>query len=430
LARDFANARPGLAIGGGSAGAQTNGTDALTAILALNTLVGNVGRAGGVLPNPPSVIEGFPTPTGPNRLADWQSLADRMRNGQTQALLVWGANPVHDLPSSLRVKEALAAVPYIVSFSSFMDETTMYADLILPSSLPLEDWGDDVPDPGPGYPVYSVQQPVVRPLYDTRGVTDVLLAAAQELGGPVAEGLPWNNMRELIRENAKTVQAQGRGSVQDADFERFWNKLLQQGGWWDTTQTGGSPGSASVQGLSSSSQPAQFDGDSSYPYYLAVFPHHTLGTGEGAHIPWMQSTPDPITSVAWQTWVEMNPGDAHAKGIAEGDIVAIVSKDGGRIEVPVYIHPAASPNVLSVPLGQGHTAYTRYATRDGGVRGANPLDLLAPLTDQATGALAYGATRVRLEKTGRHISIPKFEGNVVAIQLPGAPVVEITRGES
>ena len=80
-----------LALGCGPAGAQTNGTDALTAILSLNTLVGNVGRPGGVLPNPPAAVPGLPTPSAPSRLADWQGLADRMQrlrgSGHSQALL-------------------------------------------------------------------------------------------------------------------------------------------------------------------------------------------------------------------------------------------------------------------------------------------------------------------------------------------------------
>jgi anaerobic selenocysteine-containing dehydrogenase len=258
----------------------------------------------------------------------------------------------------------------------------------------------------------------------------VLLTVGQELGGSVAQGLPWISLREALREGAQTLQRQQRGSVQDPDFERFWNKMVQQGGWWDTAQTGSAPSSTAVQGLSSSAQPAQFDGDASYPYFLSVFPNQTIGTGEAAHIPWLQATPDPITSVTWQTWVEVNPDEAKRMGLIDGDIVAIESRDGGRIEVPAYVNPAASPRVLGVPLGPGHTLYGRYASRDGKVRGANPLDLIAVLTDQATGALAYGATRVKMSKTGRHVTIAKFEGYVTPYQLPGAPIVEVTRGEA
>lgn len=52
----------------------------------------------------------------------------------------------------------------------------------------------------------------------------------------------------------------------------------------------------------------QFAGDpSQYPFYLVPFAHNTLGAGESAHLPWLQAAPDPITSVTWQTWVELNP---------------------------------------------------------------------------------------------------------------------------
>src|SRR5437763_15632906 len=81
IARDFASRRPSLALGGGLAGAHTNGTDSLSAILALNVLIGGVGRSGGVVLNPPSVFEGAPA-TRSTRLADWQQAADRLRGRQ------------------------------------------------------------------------------------------------------------------------------------------------------------------------------------------------------------------------------------------------------------------------------------------------------------------------------------------------------------
>src|SRR5205823_3302150 len=151
--------RPSLALGGGLAGAHTNGTDSLSAILALNVLVGGVGRSGGVVLNPPSVFEGAPA-TRSTRLADWQQAADRLRGRQVQTVLVYGANPVYSLPS-LGFRDLLPQAPFVVSFSSFVDETTELADLVLPSHLPLEDWGDDVPDPSPGFQVVTVQQPIV-----------------------------------------------------------------------------------------------------------------------------------------------------------------------------------------------------------------------------------------------------------------------------
>ena len=59
----------------------------------------------------------------------------------------------------------------------------------------------------------------------------------------------------------------------------------------------------------------------------------------------------------------------------------------GSIEALVYPHPGMPPDVVSVPIGQGHRARGRYAEG----RGANVLSLLAPLADETTGALAWAA---------------------------------------
>ncbi|HLH24415.1 MAG TPA: molybdopterin-dependent oxidoreductase [Chloroflexota bacterium] len=423
LARDFATRAPSLALGGGQTGAQTNGTATLSAVLALNLLVGALGRAGGILPNPAPPLPDVPASTPPSRLADWQALVASLHGGQAPVVLVADANPVYGLPAALGFRDALLQAPFIVSFSSFLDETTLLADLVLPAHLPLEDWGSAVPDPAPGYATLTIQQPVVAPLYDTRGFADVLLGVADQLGGALRAALPWATFQDVLRDGARTLQGQSGGNVQAPDFERFWVQLLQQGGWWTTsppTPTG--PGAGNVAALAAGLGTPQVAGAGDYPYALVVFPHNTLGHGETAHLPWLQATPDPTTTVVWQTWVEVNPRVAARLGLAEGDVVAIESPNG-RVEVPVYVHPAAPPDVLALPLGQGHAAYGRWARG----RGVNPLDLLAPLADQATGALAYGATRVRLTPTGRHVGVPKHEGTVPAYQLPDEQVIQVTR---
>ena len=73
-------------------------------------------------------------------------------------------NPLHGMPAATGIGAALEKIPFIASFSSYLDDTTMMADLILPDDAILESWGDDVPDPGPGYQTVGIQQPVVRPV--------------------------------------------------------------------------------------------------------------------------------------------------------------------------------------------------------------------------------------------------------------------------
>ncbi len=406
LARAFARTRPALAIGGGAAAAQTNGLFNLQAIYALNYLVGSVGVAGGVRFNPAPPLPDAATIEGAS-FADWQALAERLRSGTPRpvsAVLVYGANPVHALPAALGVGDALARVPYIASLSSYPDETTALADVVLPSHLGLEDWGSQVPDPGPGYAAVAFQQPAVNPFLDTRGFADTLLALAARLGGAVRQALPWDSTRDVLRDQVRPLQGQGGNPSGGADFETFWIALLQQGGWWNPAASG--PSAATAPTLALTPQAAQFAGDEAdFPYHLLVYPSPALGAGEAAHLPWPQATPDPMTSATWSTWLELNPATADRLGVSERDVVTVESPQGA-IDVPVYVYPAIPPDVVGIPLGQGHTAFGRYAAG----RGANALAILAPLTEPTTGALAWAATRVRLRKAGRRGRIPKLEG--------------------
>jgi molybdopterin-containing oxidoreductase family iron-sulfur binding subunit len=77
----------------------------------------------------------------------------------------------------------------------------------------------------------------------------------------------------------------------------------------------------------------------------------------------------------------------------------------GEIEAIVVVYPGIRPDVIAVPVGQGHNDFGRYARE----RGANPLTLLAPLVDPESGALAWGATRVRVEPTGRKVTLARLE---------------------
>jgi molybdopterin-containing oxidoreductase family iron-sulfur binding subunit len=110
--------------------------------------------------------------------------------------------------------------------------------------------------------------------------------------------------------------------------------------------------------------------------------------------------------------------------IREGDVVSVESPQGA-IEAQVYVNPATAPGTVSVPMGQGHSSFGRYAE---GV-GSNVMDVLDAVSDESTGAFAWGATRVRLEKTGRRERVRKFEGMVVAEVLPHRPIYVVSTGK-
>jgi molybdopterin-containing oxidoreductase family iron-sulfur binding subunit len=127
--------------------------------------------------------------------------------------------------------------------------------------------------------------------------------------------------------------------------------------------------------------------------------------GRGANLPWMQELPDPMTSVVYGSWVEMNPKTAAGMGLKDGDLVQISSTEG-TVEAPVVLFPAIMPDVVAMPIGQGHDALGRYASK----RGANPIQLLASITDTSSGGLATSATRVNIVATGRRAPAVKTGG--------------------
>ena len=343
-------------------------------------------------------------------------------------LLIHGANPVYGLPGVLNTASTLDAIPYIVSFSNVLDETTALADLILPDHHYLESWGTSVPALGAEYSTLGVQQPVVRPYHQefegeagTRAFADVLLSLAQSIGGQLAAALPWATMRDAIRASVDELQARGDGSVTSDDPEVFWLSVLQRGGWWVPAEAV----VAEAPDLTGISAPeAEFSSaEGDYPYHLIVTPSVLLGDGSGslAVSPWLQSTSDPMTTGVWGTWVALSPKTMAALGILENDIVRLTSVAGSLL-APAYPYPGIGEGVVSVPLGQGHSELGRYAEN----RGDNPLRILAPVMQEQTGALAWSSTRVRIASTGRRTRLARIEGITAPVQMPDEKTFQIT----
>ena len=95
----------------------------------------------------------------------------------------------------------------------------------------------------------------------------------------------------------------------------------------------------------------------------------------------------------WCSWVEINARKAEELGIHQGDVIEIASTQGS-VRAPAFLNPGIAPDAVAMPVGQGHTNFTRYATN----RGVNPLAILAPATVGDTGALAWSATRVKITR--------------------------------
>ena len=113
-----------------------------------------------------------------------------------------------------------------------------------------------------------------------------------------------------------------------------------------------------------------------------------------------------MTTVMWNSWVEIHPDTAHELGIQDDDIVKI-SSEAGEIEASVYLYPAIRPDTIAIPFGQGHTALGRYAEG----RGCNPAQLL-PVVFNPANDLAYADTLVTVTPTGKTRQLARLESRV------------------
>ncbi len=416
-----------VAVPGNGLMNSANVTAAFAAVEALNVQVGSqcVGFGKGALAPPgTNALKGAPSNGGAG-FRGIQALVQAMQAGQVGALLILGQpNPVFTLPTAAGFTAAMQKVSFVAALTPFEDETTVYADVVLPTRTFLEEWGDHVPPVIPaGSHMATLRQPIINPQFaggqgmiqpkgvftpwmDTRAAGDVLIDVARRLGKPMADG----DTRAAVR---KTWSGLGQADLtaDTTENDAAWVNALSQGGLW--TEAPPTPKSSGAGARLGGAAPTPL---ATGTFALHLYPQIYNHDGRHANLGFMQENPDPMTMAVWNSWVEINMQVAHSMGIRTGDIIRITTANGS-MEAPAIPYPGLHPSVVAMPIGQGHTLYGRNAQ----ARGSNPLAILDPTADTATGALAYGATVVRIAKIADAKSGYQNDGStlVLAQDRPG-----------
>lgn len=419
----------------------------------LNILVGNVNRPGGVVFGAEPPLEplvpvrldstategsnrdavGGPTPEfGNTRSVD--RFAEAVANSATspvEVLLLYEADPLATSARPGEWRDALNKIPFVVSFSPFLDDTTSLADVVLPDLLPYERW-QDAPTPM-SYPhaAWGLVQPLVESQEEGMHTGDVLLGLARSLGGTVQESLPYDSFEILLRTRARSLFEAGRGSTFAGDFERadhrrmeergwwlppeedfdgFWSRLVERGGWigyhqgWrDRAPRGAAPPqridlfppalerSLDAEGAGrrpyDSVAPGAPLADPDFPLRLIPYRVSTLASWSVGLQPWLAEQPGILPDVQWAPWVLVTPAGAAEIGLEEDSMVWIVSARG-RYRARLKTSVGVAPGTVCAPYGLRHP--------DGDP--ANPLALLDDARDPLTGLLSWHTTFVRLEQ--------------------------------
>ncbi|HEU4370878.1 MAG TPA: molybdopterin-dependent oxidoreductase [Methylomirabilota bacterium] len=376
VAKTFASARPGLAVGGGVAVTGSQATALQVAVNLLNAAAGNVGKT---VRFGPDHAYGRVTP-----YAEVARLVQAMAGGEVDVLVLGaGVNPAFTLPGGLKVAEAIRKVPFVVSFSNLPDETTALAHLVLPDTHWLESWGDYAPHDG----VLGLMQPTMQPIREARPMGDVLLEVGRSvLGSEEGKGpLPWSTFEQYLRAAWEPI------------VKGQWEAALHQGGVWRDVPPAAVTVAAKLDGVDAG--PAKLEGPADGLALLA-YPSLRFYDGRGATRAWLQEVPDPMTQIAWDPWVEINAQTATRLGIRQGDVVRVTSPHGA-VELPAYLSPSLHPGAVAVPIGHRYAPYHVRLKYVPPAQGAgNPMALLPAGADAASGAPAFLSVRVALVKTG------------------------------
>ena len=308
------------------------------AALVLNQLLGNEGKT----------IDGTVQSTLRGQSAEpMRRLIRDMKAGQVETLIVHDLNVMNVLPDSAEFADGLKKVKLVIYTGDRIDETGVVSNLILPSSHPLESWGDAV-----GLDeVYSLQQPTISEMFSTKTLPALLMGWAyfQEVG-PARLRDP-----ETYHDYVKAYWASNvwpKFASKEPKFEDFWNRVLKEG-FCDASSDSKRAERVTARKLDYSVAQRILKPAKAADFELVLYTKPQLGFGDYANSAWLQEVPDPVTKIAWDNYAMLSPATGKKFGLRDGQFVRLSSGDGKQIEVPVHIQPGVSDKVVGVALGYG-----------------------------------------------------------------------------
>ena len=268
--------------------------------------------------------------------AAFVEVINEMKRGEVDAVFFLNSNPAYDFINTKEFSDALAKVKLRVSFADRQDETASLCQIVAPIHHYLESWGDA--NPVEGY--YTIVQPTINPVNDTRYAEEGLLSWSDN-------GV--KDFYQYIQNNWNTNVLPKAGLT--------WKELLQNGSVYLGEKPAGSTAfsqnlNAVAQTIVSQSNALVKTGENAIE--LTVYENVAVGDGKAANNPWLQELPDPVSKVTWDNYIAIAPKHAEKLGISELDL-AEVKTEKYSLTLPVLIQPGQAIGTVSIALGYGRT---------------------------------------------------------------------------
>ena len=121
-----------------------------------------------------------------------------------------------------------------------------------------------------------------------------------------------------------------------------------------------------------------------------------LGDGRGADKPILQEIGDGMTTIAWDSWIAMNPNTAAKMGFKRNDLL-LIETAAGSVKVALYPLPGLHADAVVINRGNGHAKESGVV--QGGV-GVNPLALCGKSLESVIKAPVTTVSDIKISRTG------------------------------
>jgi len=278
--------------------------------------------------------------------AQMESFVRKMQEGRINALLIWNVNPIYTWHNKEAFREGLSKVGLTISLSGTPDETNNLVRFVCPDSHYLESWNDAEAKKD----LFSLMQPAINPIFDTRQMTDSLLK--------------WTGSKVKFYDFISNYWVKNlmQRQTEFSDPVAFFDHTLQKGIFEPV--------------VTSKRTEGQMDGVHNLPFdplsvkgatnpeerSVEVVLYETVAIGEGrqANNPWLQELPDPVSRICWDNYASVSPLQAKENDLHDGDMINL-----GGVELPVHIQPGQAYGTIGIALGYGRKICGKVGTGTG-----------------------------------------------------------------
>ncbi len=269
-----------------------------------------------------------------------------LENENIGGLFIHNVNPIYSLPLSIykKVKQFIKKIPLTVSLSMSKDETNEVMDVSAPIPHWLESWGDTYPVTN----VYTLIQPTIQCIFNTRQFQDSLVIWSEIQEKNYYEYLkktwekniiPKSNVSSFNEalfygvvkiKNHKPISK--NFSINQKEIKKYEKKIVKE----KKIKTN---------------------------FELRLYTKISMGDGHQYNNPWLQELPDPITRTTWGNYLTISYSDANkmelknwnsGDGSLNGNCVDLIKNNQNIIQnIPVFIQPGQALGSLGLAFGYG-----------------------------------------------------------------------------